>query len=111
VLWNDKTITYYMDGAAFHTTATPADMNQPMYMIANMAVGGSWAGLPDGGFAGADYKIDYVRAYSLTPSSTSASAPSASTPAGSCPWSTPGSGSRPGGSTTTPSDLTRRWAT
>jgi len=75
LLWTDKTITYYLDGAAVHTMATPADMNQPMYMIVNMAVGGDWAGLPNASFTGADYKIDYVRAYSLTPSGTTGAAP------------------------------------
>src|SRR6185437_9685168 len=47
--------------------ATPADMNKPMYMIANMAIGG-WAGTRN--FTSADMKIDYIRAYSLADGSS-----------------------------------------
>jgi len=78
MLWTATAITYYLDGAAVHTTPTPADMHQPMYMIANMAIGGM-AGLPDAAFTGADYKIDYIRAYSLDPAATPA-APSPGAP-------------------------------
>jgi beta-glucanase (GH16 family) len=68
VLWTATTLTWYLDGEAVFQTATPADMNQPMYMIANMAVGG-WAGTPD--FTSADMKIDYIRAYALADGSSS----------------------------------------
>ena len=40
-------------------------MNQPMYMIFNLAVGGDWAGTPNASFDSATMKVDYVRAYSL----------------------------------------------
>src|SRR5260370_27642012 len=54
-------------------TQTPADYNQPMYMLMNLAVGGSWPGSPNAStnWALANMKIDYVRAYSLTPTATS----------------------------------------
>jgi len=48
-------------------------MNQPMYMLMNLAVGGTWPGSPNAStnWALANMKIDYVRAYSLTPTATS----------------------------------------
>ncbi|RYG97252.1 MAG: glycosyl hydrolase family protein, partial [Alphaproteobacteria bacterium] len=65
LLWTAQTITWYVDGKAVGSIATPASMNQPMYMIFNMAVGGDWAGAPVPGFDAATMKVDYVRAYSL----------------------------------------------
>ncbi|HXP72968.1 MAG TPA: family 16 glycosylhydrolase [Stellaceae bacterium] len=73
VLWTPQTITFYFDGRQLLSTPTPADMNSPMYMIMNLALGGSWAGSPNAStnWALANMKIDYVRAYSLTPTATS----------------------------------------
>jgi beta-glucanase (GH16 family) len=68
VLWTATTLTWYLDGQELFQTATPADMNKPMYMIANMAVGG-WAGAPN--FASTDMYIDYIRAYGLSDGSSS----------------------------------------
>jgi len=66
VLWTPQTITWYIDGAAVSSTATPAVMNKPMYMLADYAVGGSWAGAPDpNAIAATSMQIDYIRAYSL----------------------------------------------
>src|SRR6185312_10558373 len=42
--------------------ATPADMNKPMYIIANLAVGGNWPGSADG-YSSAQFNVDYIRAY------------------------------------------------
>src|SRR5205823_12774321 len=73
VLWTSQAITFYVDGKKMFSTPTPADMNQPMYMLMNLAVGGSWPGSPNAttNWALANMKIDYVRAYSLTPTATS----------------------------------------
>ena len=73
VLWTPQTVTFYFDGQKLFSMATPADMNQPMYMLMNLAVGGSWPGSPNAttNWALANMKIDYVRAYSLTPTATS----------------------------------------
>lgn len=62
--WNAQKITWYFDGQAIGSVATPADLNKPMYMIANLAVGGPWGGYPDSTtkFPG-DFKIDYIRAF------------------------------------------------
>jgi serralysin len=65
LLWTATQLTWYVDGVAVATEATPADMNTPMYMIMNLAVGGSWAGAADG-ISSSQMEIDYVRAYSLS---------------------------------------------
>jgi beta-glucanase (GH16 family) len=46
--WEPNTITWYYDGTEIFSEATPADMHQPMYFLANLAVGGtgSWPGAP-----------------------------------------------------------------
>ncbi|WP_081928722.1 family 16 glycosylhydrolase [Microvirga sp. BSC39] len=65
VSWARDKITWYFDGVKVFETATPSDMHQPMYMIANLAVGG-WAGTPGADtIFPAEMKIDYIRAYQL----------------------------------------------
>jgi beta-glucanase (GH16 family) len=62
--WEPNTITWYFDGNEIFQTATPADMHKPMYMVANLAVGGNWPGSPDGSTTfPASMQIDYIRAY------------------------------------------------
>ena len=60
--WEPNTITFYFDGQAIYSTATPSDMNSPMYMIANLAAGGNWPGAVTPGSTG-QMNIDYIRAY------------------------------------------------
>ena len=62
--WRPDSLTFYLDGTAIASVATPADMNSPMYMIANLAVGGvgSWAG-PTDGTSSAVLAIDSIKAY------------------------------------------------
>jgi serralysin len=64
VLWTATDLTWFVDGAQVFHTATPADMNKPMYMIANLALGG-WGGAIDNAQMPEEMKIDYIRAYSL----------------------------------------------
>ncbi|WP_395331135.1 family 16 glycosylhydrolase [Novosphingobium sp. BL-8H] len=64
VLWDKDYLTFYIDGVEVGQVPTPTDMNKPMYMLLNLAVGGSWAGAPADGVSGT-YSIDYVHAYSL----------------------------------------------
>jgi beta-glucanase (GH16 family) len=65
VLWTPEELVWYFDDVEVARTATPADMHEPMYMLANLAVGGM-AGTPDDGLATpAELKIDYIHAYSL----------------------------------------------
>ncbi|MGA0606537.1 family 16 glycosylhydrolase [Phenylobacterium sp. VNQ135] len=63
-LWSATEIVWYVDNVEVFRTATPADMNKPMFMIANLALGG-WGGAIDGADLPAEFKIDYIRAYSL----------------------------------------------
>jgi len=65
--WEPDNITYYIDGQQVGQVKTPDDMHTPMYMIANLAVGGDWVENP-GGETG-HMNIDYIRAYSKDPSS------------------------------------------
>ena len=64
VSWRPDTIKFYFDGAEIMSTPTPADMHSPMYMIADLAVGGPsvWPG-PADGVSSATMSIDYIRAY------------------------------------------------
>lgn len=79
--WEPDQITWYFDGQRIAQTATPADMHSPMYMLANLAVGGNWPGSPDATTAfPANMQIDYIRAYAPGPGPSGvegATAPSA----------------------------------
>ncbi|MGU3537531.1 family 16 glycosylhydrolase [Methylobacterium sp. A54F] len=62
--WQPDSLTWYFDGREVYRTATPADLDGPMYMIANLAVGGTWPGSPDATTPfPAEMRIDYLRAY------------------------------------------------
>ena len=77
VLWTKTDLTWYVDGVEVFHQATPADMNKPMYMIANLAVGG-WGGAIDNAALPATMKIDFIHAYALTDgSSTTVASPTA----------------------------------
>ncbi len=63
-LWTPRSIDYFIDGVKTATLPTPADMHQPMYLLANLAVGGSWPGNPDAATRfPATMQIDYIRAW------------------------------------------------
>jgi len=68
VAWDPKQLVWYVDGAEVGRQPTPSDLNKPMYMLANLAMGGDWAGTPDATTAfPATYAIDYIRAYRFAP--------------------------------------------
>jgi beta-glucanase (GH16 family) len=67
VMWTRTTLTFYVDAVAQFTTPTQPDEHQPMYILATLGVGGSWAGNPDPATFTAEMKIDYIRAYSSDP--------------------------------------------
>ena len=77
--WQSDYITWYFDGQLVDKEPTPADLHQPMYIIANLAVGGYWPGNPDSTTPfPAQMKIDYIRAYAdkgLAPQPTPPSPP------------------------------------
>lgn len=65
--WTPQTLTWFIDGVPTWRMPTPADMHQPMTILANLAVGGSWAGKPDfGKDAKAAMGIDWIRVYAPT---------------------------------------------
>ncbi|WP_407121692.1 carbohydrate-binding domain-containing protein [Bradyrhizobium sp. STM 3561] len=78
VNWQNEQISFYIDGQLVGTRATPSDMHQPMYLLANLATQepASLAGIP------ITSKIDYIRVYSADPSATAVSLEPVSSPAG-----------------------------
>ncbi|HWE71831.1 MAG TPA: glycoside hydrolase family 16 protein [Stellaceae bacterium] len=64
VSWDRRDLVWYIDGGEAAREATPDDMHKPMYMLANLAVGGNWPGSPDAStHFPAKLMIDYIRAY------------------------------------------------
>jgi beta-glucanase (GH16 family) len=74
LLWTSQTLTWYVDGAEVAQVATPAGAQKPMYMLANYAVGGDWAGDTSASTM-PGLAIDYIRAYSLAAAPVAAAAP------------------------------------
>ncbi|MEY9594024.1 beta-glucanase (GH16 family) [Bradyrhizobium yuanmingense] len=81
VNWQKEQISFYVDGQLVGSRATPSDMHQPMYLLANLATQepASLAGVP------ITSKIDYIRVYSADPSATAVSLEPVSSPAGNDP--------------------------
>lgn len=64
VMWGPQTVDLYIDNVEVASMPTPADMNVPMYMLANLAVGGYWPGDPNSStLFPATMQINYIRAY------------------------------------------------
>jgi Ca2+-binding RTX toxin-like protein len=84
-LWTATDIVWYIDGVEVFHQATPADMHKPMFMIANLALGG-WGGAIDNADLPAEMKIDYIRAYEL---GAGGPAPVGPPPAGGSPQPAP----------------------
>lgn len=69
MLWEPDKLVWYVDGKeqVRHTEHIP---QEPMYMLANLAIGGQWAGSPDKTTVfPAQFDIDYIRAYKEKPTS------------------------------------------
>lgn len=68
-LWLPDRIDYYVDSTKVASIPVPDELDQPMFLVANLAVGGSWPGDPDAAtHFPATLEIDYIRAWSLAPS-------------------------------------------
>jgi beta-glucanase (GH16 family) len=64
VSWDRQNVIWFVDGREVKRLPTPPDMHKPMFLVANLALGGDWAGAPDASTPfPASYKIDYIRAY------------------------------------------------
>jgi beta-glucanase (GH16 family) len=67
VAWDPQTLVWFVDGAEVGRQPTPSDMHKPMYLVANLAIGGGWAGPPNAETRWpAKLRIDYIRAYRFT---------------------------------------------
>lgn len=70
--WAPNKITWYLDGKIFHTVTSKSVpkgkyvFNQDFFLIMNLAMGGEFdGGQMDTSIEKAEYKIDYIRYYSL----------------------------------------------
>ncbi|HRQ89472.1 MAG TPA: glycoside hydrolase family 16 protein [Bacteroidia bacterium] len=63
VEWEPGEIRWYVDGVERHRSKRSVP-DGPMYLLVNLALGGGWAGPPDGTTVfPADFEIDYVRVW------------------------------------------------
>ncbi|TIS10933.1 MAG: glycosyl hydrolase family protein, partial [Mesorhizobium sp.] len=65
LLWTPDKLVWTYDGVQVAEAATPSDMDKPMYMLVNLAIGGQAGAPPDHLATPAEMKIDYIRAYTL----------------------------------------------
>ncbi len=72
MLWTAQEIAWYIDGVEVISIPTPPDLNKPMYVLVNLALGGQWAGAVPSDFVSAQMKIDYIRAYAVDAGATAA---------------------------------------
>jgi beta-glucanase (GH16 family) len=61
--WQPELLTWYIDGVK-HSHLHEYIPDEPMYLIANLAVGGDWPGSPDASTTfPSDFEIDYIRVW------------------------------------------------
>lgn len=63
MMWTPYEISFYVDGVKTSSVPTPTEFHDPMYMIANLAIGGL-AGNPDPSLV-AQFSIDKITAHQL----------------------------------------------
>ena len=62
--WEPDYTTFYINGKEVYQEKTPSDVNLPMYMETNLAVGGNWPGDPNSSTQfPADYNISDIQVY------------------------------------------------
>jgi beta-glucanase (GH16 family) len=65
--WRPDRLRWHVDGRPVVDLPTEPDMHRPMYMLANLAVGGAWPGDPDASTPfPATMAIDHIRAYQFS---------------------------------------------
>ncbi len=80
VSWEPGAIKWFIDGVERRTAFTDSAFipNEPMYFIANLAVGGDWPGAPDSSTVfPSNFLIDYVRIWQKAPEATNTLVPTA----------------------------------
>lgn len=66
MLWTPGEIRYFVDGRETRRVTPPADATKPMYLLANLAIGGHWPGYPDAQTRfPATMAIDWIRVWRL----------------------------------------------
>jgi hypothetical protein len=65
VLWRADALVYYLDRAPVAWIGSRSGLDRPMYLLANLAVGGHWAGAPDARQYPAEYAIDWIAAFQV----------------------------------------------
>jgi len=62
--WEPGKISWYVDGNVTNVHENGNVPDEDMYLLVNLALGGSWGGSPDGSTSfPANFEIDYIRAY------------------------------------------------
>lgn len=73
LLWTPQEVVMYLDGQEMGRAATPPQLNAPMYLLMNLAVGGRWTGNADASTPfPARFDIDYVRIWQRPEDQTAA---------------------------------------
>jgi beta-glucanase (GH16 family)/O-antigen/teichoic acid export membrane protein len=68
VKWTSKEIVWYLDGRQVASMKTPSEINKPMYILVNLAVGGEWPGVPDSTTTfPAEYHVAWIRVLQPVP--------------------------------------------
>lgn len=68
ISWSADLLLFYVDGTERGRVNNPRPSKGPMYLIANLAVGGTWPGNPDESTTFPAYlDVAYVRAYQTVP--------------------------------------------
>jgi beta-glucanase (GH16 family) len=66
VEWSSSEIIWYVDGEERHRTSQGVS-SEPLFLVANLAIGGQWPGDPDASTPSPSYlEIDYIRVYERT---------------------------------------------
>ena len=66
VLWQPVSITYYLDHIPVAWIRTKPGLDRPMYLLANLAIGGHWPGPPDATTPlSATYELDWIAAFAV----------------------------------------------
>jgi beta-glucanase (GH16 family) len=68
IIWDAEKIVWLLDNVQYHVIdIRPVELNEfqkPFFFILNVAVGGTWPGIPDGSTVfPQEMKVDYIRVF------------------------------------------------